>query len=486
MNSKYTRIAVLALIACLPTVFLFAQKSSVQKLDGTSIQVAEIDRIITTLMKNAAVTGLNLGIINNDSVAFIKSYGWKNEAEKEPIDTATVFSAASFSKAVFASLVMQMVLDGKIDLDKPVYQYFDKPLPDYPEYADLAGDERWKLITPRHCLSHTTGFPNWRFLNPNGNGKLEIFFTPGTRYAYSGEGLVLLQMAVEKLSGRGLESVMREKVFQPIGMKNTSYVWQPAFDKNFALGYDGDGNPLQPKKRYEPNAAGSMVTTISDYTKFISAILQQKWLARKFTAEMFTPQVRIHSARQFPSLRTDTTSENDKIQLSYGLGWGLLMSSYGRAFFKEGHDDGWEHYGISFPEKGTAIIIMTNSSNGESIFKELLEKIIGDTFTPWKWENYTPYRSTVVLDSDVLGQYTGKFKQEGMEVDIVLEKGVLKLRSKEGGLENASLYAEGQDRFFLRSFDVNIKFVRDADGTVDRIIADAGNGIIEFKKVSSD
>ena len=69
----------------------------------------------------------------------------------------------------------------------------------------------------------------------------------------------------------------------------------------------------------------------------------------------------------------------------------LSKKVYGRAFFKEGHDDGWEHYSICFPDKKIAIVIMTNNDNGESIFKELLAYSIGDTFTPWRWENYIPY-----------------------------------------------------------------------------------------------
>ena len=87
----------------------------------------------------------------------------------------------------------------------------------------------------------------------------------------------------------------------------------------------------------------------------------------------------------------ETTGENDGIRLSYGLGWGLLWSKYGKACFKEGHDDGFQNYAITFEEPRTGIVIMTNSDNGESIFMELLATLIGDTFTPWRWENYLPY-----------------------------------------------------------------------------------------------
>ena len=106
---------------------------------------------------------------------------------------------------------------------------------------------------------------------------------------------------------------------------------------------------------------------------------------------MIEAKIEINSKTQFPTISDETTDENKAINLSYGLGWGLLKGKMGWAFFKEGHDDGWQNYTITFIDKGVSIIIMTNSDNGESIFKELLEKTIGDTFTPWQWERYTPY-----------------------------------------------------------------------------------------------
>jgi len=83
---------------------------------------------------------------------------------------------------------------------------------------------------------------------------------------------------------------------------------------------------------------------------------------------------------------------NDAVQLAYGLGFGIIHSPYGRAYFKEGNDRGWGHYSIAFPDRKIAIIIMTNSDNGEGIFRDLLQYAIGDHFTPWYWENYIPWQ----------------------------------------------------------------------------------------------
>jgi serine-type D-Ala-D-Ala carboxypeptidase/endopeptidase len=106
---------------------------------------------------------------------------------------------------------------------------------------------------------------------------------------------------------------------------------------------------------------------------------------------MWTPQIRLKSIQQFGPNRFKDSTLNDAIDLSYGLGWVLLKSPYGKGAFKEGHGDGFQHYSILFPEAGIGVILMSNSDNAESIFKELLEISIGDKFTPWYWENYIPF-----------------------------------------------------------------------------------------------
>jgi len=356
--------------------FIFQENPS----QGQSIHRA--DSIVQQLMDSAHVTGICIGMIRDNQVIFTRAYGYRIKEQHLLNDTSTCFYAASLSKAVFAYLVMQLVEKGVLSLDTPIARYLPKPLPDYENYRDLAGDDRWKQITPAMCLSHTTGFPNWLQFNPNDNKKLEIFFTPGSRYAYSGEGIYLLQMVIETITGRSLEDLAKEMVFVPLNMTRTGYVWHPAFETDYAVGYDEKGDSLRKRRRTTAGAAGSMETTISDYTKFMAAVMQNDH-------GMFKPVIRIHSLHQFPSLRNDTTSANEKIDLSYGLGWGLYKTPYGNAFFKEGHDDGWVHYGIGIPSAGRALVIMCNSSNGEKIFNRLCEKLLGVEI-PWQWEGYAP------------------------------------------------------------------------------------------------
>lgn len=366
--------------------------TGVQRLDGSRISTAWIDHRMESLMQAGHVTGVAIGIVNDGRVVYVRAYGMRNVAAEEPLKTDTIMYAASFTKAAFAYMVMELVDEGRLDLDKPVYEYLKKPLPDYSKYADLKDDPRYRLITARMLLAHTSGLPNWRFINPD--GKLDIKFSPGTRYSYSGEGINLLQFVLEQGLGFDVDRLMRERIFVPFDMTRSSMTWQPRFAANVALGYDEEGASLGHRHRTDARAAGSMDTTITDYTSFVTGTLAGKGMSAARWREMLSPQILIDSVHQFPTPSSQTTGANRTIALSYGLGWGLFTSPYGPAYFKEGHDDGTENYAVAFPRSKTALVVMTNSSNGESIFKYLLADLIGDTYTPWFWESYFPYDYT--------------------------------------------------------------------------------------------
>jgi hypothetical protein len=108
--------------------------------------------------------------------------------------------------------------------------------------------------------------------------------------------------------------------------------------------------------------------------------------------------------------------------------------------------------------------------------------VIGDTFTPWQWENYIPYHKIAAISPSVLGEYNGTYKMEGMEVKILLENGSLKLDAKDAGLSMVNLYPERKDHFFIRSVDITMEFKRNAGGRIDRMIVNDGVDNMEFKK----
>ena len=376
---------------------------TIQRIDGTTIAADSLTSKITDWLRSAGVSGLAISVFNQNQPVYSRTFGLADVPNRVPLRDSTVLYGASESKLVFAYVVMPLVQEKILDLDKPLVSYLDSPLiayhfpGKYKGYQDLAGDDRYTKITARTCLDHTTGFPNWRWIE--GDQKLKIKSDPGTRYSYSGEGLVLLQFVIEKILGKDYETIAQERVFNPLGMASTSYVWQARYEGHFAYGHNASGQPYPIARRHSPSAAGSMSTTLADFTKFYTALISSQRIAEgsgkgispESFNEMTRTQITIRSVKQFgPLARVDSTT-NDAIKLGYGLGVGVFQTPYGRAFFKEGHDDGWGHYTVCFPDKQIAIIIMTNNDNGESIFKALLAYAIGDTFTPWQWENYIPY-----------------------------------------------------------------------------------------------
>lgn len=376
---------------------------SVTRLDGSTITAREIDATAERLMRAAHVPGLALAILNNGEIVYLHAFGLRSVEKQLPLTDTTLMHAASITKSMFAYMVMQLVQENKLDLDRPIQSYLTKPLPKYADYADLAGDARYGDITARMLLSHTSGLPNWRFFDNAGNldtlGKLRILFKPGAMYSYSGEGIQLLQLVVEEITRKPLTRLMQDRVFIPLHMTRTSMVWEPRFQSDFANAYDEHGKSLGHGASKRARAAGSADTNIEDVATFMREVLRSTGMNRTTRDEMLRPQIRINSTYQFPVPPTGTTHRDDAIRLSYGLGWGLLFSPYGKAYFKEGHDDGWRNYMIAFDEPKTAIVILTNSGNGEGIFTELLSTLIGDTFTPSVWEHYVPYNATPSVDS---------------------------------------------------------------------------------------
>ena len=332
------------------------------------------------------MTGVGIAVWNEGEVVYLETYGFRDTEKHLALTPDSVMTAASLTKPAFATMVLQLVHEHVIQLDKPVYEYLPKPLPAYPAYKDLAGDPRYKHITMRMLLDHTSGLPNWRRFTDD--KKLRIYFTPGSKFAYSGEGIALAQMIVETVTKKSVTELMKEHIFEPLGMTRTSMVWEQRFEDNYANGYDEHCKPLGPERRRKGDAAGSMQTTLRDYARFVQSVLSDTILDKHDRELMLSPQIQITSKHEFPTVSTETTRENRAIRLSYGLGWGLFRTPRGKAFFKEGHDEGWRHYVVCFDRPKTGMLIMTNSSNGEDIYDALLRAVLGDTFTPLEWEGF--------------------------------------------------------------------------------------------------
>ncbi len=371
----------------------------IKRLDGSTISQDSLTSAIKNLMNKADVKGLAITVFNSKKPVYMNTFGFSDVENNKKLDLHTNLYGASLSKAVFAVVVMKLVDEGVISLDKPLQSYLPKPIYEYEpkvwheDFKELKDYPEYTKITARMCLDHTTGLPNWRWFESD--EKLRIKFEPGSRYSYSGEGLTYLQVVLEKITGKPLEELAQERVFKPLGMTSSSYKWQEKFEKDYAYGYDEEGKKQEKDKDNAPRGAGTLETTIEDYSKFLSAILNKKILSSKSYKELFSPQIRIHSKNQFGPGALEDGNWYDNLELSYGLGWGLVKSPYGPGAFKEGQGSGFQNYSIVFPDKGIGMLIMSNSYSTGKIIKYLLETGIQDKYTPWEWDQYIPYDKVI-------------------------------------------------------------------------------------------
>ncbi|MBW8241433.1 serine hydrolase [Muricauda oceani] len=374
-----------------------AQKpETIERLDGSEITKDSVTAKIEQLMRDAKIYGAAISVFNDNQPVYQKVFGYKNYPNRIPLTDSTNIYGASFSKAVFGVLVMKLVEKGVIDLDTPLESYLPQKIHEYEpqtrwhdDFSSLREDSLYTNITARMCLTHTTGFKNYRWFEED--HKLRTHWEPGTKFGYSGEGFIYLQVVLEKLTGKGLEQLAKEHIFNPLGMNDSAYEWKTKFDMDFALGHNENAQVLKKDKDNEPRGGGTLETTAEDYTKFLTAVLNQKLISKESYEEIFSPHIRIRTEKQFYEGEGKTTDKYDNINLGYGLGWGYFETPYGKAVFKEGHGSGFVHHSVLFPETGKGIMVMTNFENGNGIFKELLEVILMDNYTPWEWENYIPY-----------------------------------------------------------------------------------------------
>jgi CubicO group peptidase (beta-lactamase class C family) len=339
---------------------------------------------VRALMEREHVNGLAVALIEDGSVKQVAAYGKRSLEKDLPLQTDTVMYGASLTKTAFAYFVLMLVDEKRLTLDTPLATLLPKPLPEYEKFADLAGDDRWRALTPRIVLTHTTGFANYRWLEDD--RKLRFHFDPGTRYGYSGEGFHILQLAIHQGLDLDIGREMQTRIFDRFGMTRTSMTWRADFQENLADGYTLEG-ALQPhSQRVSTSAAGSMDTTIADQAKMWTGILRGEGLSDAARAELTRPQKPITAAHQFPTLRDKTDRHNAKIGLSAGLGLITFQDTTGPAFFKGGHDDGTGNMVVCLEKPRRCVVLLSNDVRAERIYPEVARLVLGDTKMPWSWE----------------------------------------------------------------------------------------------------
>jgi CubicO group peptidase (beta-lactamase class C family) len=365
---------------------------------GTAIPApapARADDEIARLMRLATVPGMSIGTIRGADLS-VEGFGVRRAGTEGRVTGDTVFEAASLSKPVFAAIVLQLAAEGVIDLEKPLGDYLALP----------AGDERSKSITATHVLSHSGGWRNWR---GGRDVTLTSDFPPGSRFSYSGEGYFFLQRVVEKLTGRGLSRLARERVFEPLGMRSSAFIWRPELDTALASPHTNRGVPIDShnvrmskafralgeSKTVEewanedverampradanlpvlpnflvPNAAASLMTSARDYGTFMRWLLGAGPVSggRPLLDRMTTQRVAINDA------------------LGWGLGVGVERLDGRQYQWHWGDNPGFKNFVLVEPVAGTALVIFTNGNAGMRVYERVIRARTGIDHPAFLW-----------------------------------------------------------------------------------------------------
>jgi CubicO group peptidase (beta-lactamase class C family) len=333
--------------------------SSTQRLAPSTI-----DHFLAKQLDSLHLPGLSIAIINRGKIVYHRVLGVTNVATQTPVDMHSLFEAASLSKTAFTYLVLRLVDQGVLTLDTPLYHY----LP----YPDLAYDERYKLITARMVLSHTTGLPNWRTSERADSsrqlpaGALFLKFTPGTRFSYSGEGYYYLAQVLAKRTNRTLQTLdglFQQEVARPLHLP---YAWfsSNAFISQHKVTGHLNGQPLKRWPASLPGqdstwfgAAGGLHTEAVSYARLLIALMKGQGLTKASAHELVTAQV---------SLPVDADGVT-----AWGLGVAIRPTADGTNYLHSGNNGNFQAFYSFTPSHKRGYVFFTNCDKG-AIFNDRL------------------------------------------------------------------------------------------------------------------
>lgn len=441
------------------------------------------------LMERFNVPGVSVAVIYDFEIHWAKGYGIADVETGAPVDTETMFQAASISKPVAAMGVLRAVQDGLFSLDDDIN--------DIIESWTLGGGEftRDRPVTPRMLTSHTSGlgdgfgFPGYDPSDPiptvvqildghemSNVGALFMERPPMSLMEYSGGGVTLMQQALSDARSRPFAEIMRDDVLRPIGMDHSSYEQpiSPERDRNAARAHSREGKSRGAKWHVYPEmAAAGLWTTPSDLARFAievqrSAIGESnRVLSRTIVQEMLSP-----------------VGVGD-----FAVGFTISKIGQGWYFTHGGSNWGFRATLLAHKVKGYGLAIMTNADQGGAVAGELSRRIQ----LAYDWDSvaepaprgYRPpvERTEIDVAEEILESYVGEYEMTPeMSVIVTLEDG--RLHVEPTGQSKIPLFAESEDMFFLRAVNAQISFTRAPSGEVTTMVLHQGGRKQSARKVS--
>lgn len=332
---------------------------------------SRIDNYLVEQMATKGIPGLNVAVVQDGKVLYSGAHGVREVGKDELLTPDHVFHLASVSKTFTAAVIVQLVEQGRLNLDDPVTKY----LP----YFKLA-DERLPRVTIRRAMNHTAGLPNWKDLDwahaQYDEGAAErylrslagerLLWDPDTHYRYTDTDADLLGEVVTKVSGMPFEEYVRKNIFEPLGMAHSSFIY-PEIDE--VLRTTGHvGNPAQPWAIYpynRPHAPSSTLnSSVVDMSRWLIANLNHgeidghRILKPESCELLWTPSTKLDIQSEF----NDYQREHFRYYapITHGLFWYLGELDGHRVVFHAGGDTGFRSFEILLPDDQIGVVVASN------------------------------------------------------------------------------------------------------------------------------
>ena len=322
---------------------------------------AQIDAHVGEWLKESDVPSVAVAYIKDGKVAWTAVYG-----EQSPGVAATektLYNMASLTKPVTAEAVLRLASAGKLSLDEQMAPYWVDP--------DIKDDPWTSLLTPRLCLSHQTGFANWRRMT---GGVLKMRWQPGTQTGYSGEGYNYVGRFTEKKMGKAFDRLAQEMVFNPIGMRDTSYTAQEWYSGRLAVPRGPKGEtPINPVDK-SWNCADLLRTTIADYAKFLVSVMHNDGLTKEIQAERATMTRDLVKPDELEkACKAAVETGRCTVTAGMGLGWEVETVNGEKILNHDGSDWGVKTFAMFVPSQGIGVVVFTNGENGNAVIKKVVQ-----------------------------------------------------------------------------------------------------------------
>ena len=423
-------------------------------------------------MRYYNVPGVSIAVVNNGAIEWAKGYGVADAESGRPVDTATIFQAASISKPVAAIGALHLVEQGRLALDEDVNARLTSWRVPASDHA------RGEKVTLRRIITHNAGLTVHGFrgyaqgegvpavvqvLNgttPANSAPVVIDTQPGSLQRYSGGGVTVAQLLMSDVTGEPFPRLMEDVVLRPAGMVHSTYE-QPlpaALAPNAATAHRRDGTPVAGKwHTYPEQAAAGLWTTPSDLARLMIAV--QGWVGGT-EGGVISPAM----AREMLTLQVGT----------YGLGFGLGGEGESRIFAHGGSNVGFRAMFIGFVETGQGAVVMTNGDMGDALVQEIVRGIS----RVYGWQQFkTTEKKIVSIDPATLQSFTGRYRIEssggGPVLTVSLADGNLEAKLP-NWLSARTLYPLAPNRFFMLESGAELTFERNGTAQAGAVVLSGG------------